>query len=217
MKIAIMFFGQLRWFDSFNEDFKKYILPKLNGHSVTYFSHFGGTDQTYLQNFKELYNPLNILFEEDSSIEEIKEYFNSKTSKISRNLVLQIYSLHKCFSLVEAQSYNFDLFIKIRTDLKIKSEIDLNVDDQSVYICRNKNNISSNIYSTDLVLLTKNFNIMKKICNMGFDFDEIILRLSNIENRNLFYHEEILANYLNFNGINIKTHNMKIGLARNND
>ena len=23
MKIAIMFFGQLRWFDSFNEDFKK--------------------------------------------------------------------------------------------------------------------------------------------------------------------------------------------------
>lgn len=210
-------YGQLRWFDYSNQTFFSNFFPFINGHELRYFSHFWSNSTDKLDEFKNLYKPNNIICSDPLPVQEIKKYFSNSINKISDNLPNQIYSLNKSYDLLDQyeteNNIKFDLYIKMRTDLAFNDPISIdNFDDDSVYLCPSQRPISE--YATDLLLFTKSKENLKTVCKMGFSFDAILNRLELKENRNLFYHEEVLANHLVYNNISIKTHNFSIGLAR---
>lgn len=218
MNIAIVFYGQLRWFDSFNQTFNLNFLPFLKQHNVRYFGSFWENSCEKLNDLSQLYQP-NI-FEKCRliSCDEVKLYFNNTINKISDNLPNQMYSLNKSLELLEKyqldNNIQFDLFIKIRTDLVFLNSININIcDENSVYVCPDRIN-PINHYTTDLLLMTKKYEHFKYVCRMGFYFDEILLNLSNKINRNIIYHEEVLAEHLNKGNISVKSHNFVVDLAR---
>lgn len=226
MNIALILYGELRWFDLSNKTFIEMFLPNLQGHNIHYFAHFWtgsasdpyqGNHQEKIEEFKSIYNPYSIITCDKLPVSEIKLYFNNTINKISDNLPNQIYSLYQSFNLLEDYQKNnniiFDLYIKLRTDLAYFDQITINnFDNNSVYLCLTDRSL--NEYAFDILCFTKNYENIKHICKMGFHFDEILQRLERKEHRSLFYHEEVLANHLTNSNINLKTHNFKIDLAR---
>lgn len=120
MNIAILFFGQLRWFDSTYKSFQENFLPALANHNVQYFGHFQGGDLNHLDEFKEKYPSSIIEVEPQQPINEVHDFFGMK-HKMHISLLGQTYSFHKSFSLLkkfkEVNDVDFDLYIKLRSDL----------------------------------------------------------------------------------------------------
>ena len=228
MNVAVLFYGKLRWFDIFNTTFTNNFLPALSGHNVHYFANFweDKPPQDYkglttsiekLESFKQIYNPNTITTTDHISIQEVRSFFSNAINKISDNLPNQIYSLNNTLSILDRyqkdNNMSFDLYIKMRTDLAFLSKIKIdNFDNESIYICNSKRPLTE--YATDLLLFTRKYDNIKKVCKMGFHFDLILQRLESKENRGLFYHEEVLADYLVHENIAIKSHDFIIDLAR---
>lgn len=215
MNIAFLFFGQLRWMDLANSTFVKNFMPALNGHNVHYFGYF--CNDEYLEDFKKLYSPATVEIEPQKSLHEVKNILNNKSNKISENLPKQLQSLYGVLGLMQKyqidNNMKFDLYIKIRTDLAFWDPININnFDNNSIYVGKTERNLSE--YVQDFVLFTKKEENIINICEMGLNLDNIINNLEKKEMRNLYYHEEVLAEYLRIKHINCFTHNFNINLAR---
>jgi hypothetical protein len=214
MKIAVLFYGQLRWLPFANKSLIENFLPALQGHDVHFFANFWGNPPEKLEEYKKIIQFKEISFQDQLTIDNIKAYFNNKINKISDNLPSQLYSLHQSFLLLDYyKDEKYDLFIKIRTDLAFLNKFKIEDYDNSIYVCKNKYNQNLNKYATDLLAITNNYDNFKKLCTMGFALDEILDSFR--EDKSLFYHEEILAKHLVRNNISIKSHNLEIDLARN--
>lgn len=210
MKIAVLFFGELRWYDVANNSFIKNLLPILNKHDTKYFGNFWGNPPEKLEDFNSIFNFSKISFQEQLSFYDIKKYFNNKENNFSDRLTSQLYSLYQSFLLLDNEDY--DIFIKIRTDLVILKEIKELKFNNSISVCKNLYKQPLNEYATDLIAGTADFTNFKKLCSMGFSLDETLSSFN--DNRDLYYHEEILAKYLVNNNISIKSHDFEIDLAR---
>lgn len=216
MKIAILFYGQLRWYELANSTFQKNFQPALSGHDIQYFAHF--CNDQFLPQFQEMYQPLIVKITPQKSIDDVKKLLNNHSQKVSDNLPKQLESLYETSLLLEKfqkdNNTQFDLYIKTRTDLAFLNQINFdNFDSNSVYVAKTARNLLD--YVQDLTLFTKKYDHIKKVSEMGFYLDEIVTRLEKQNpTRHLFYHEEILANYLFNQKITPKSHNFTIELAR---
>jgi hypothetical protein len=214
MKSAILLYGQLRRFNISDLTFKECISTLNKNYDI--FCHFGYQENDDIESFIKEYNPKILKIEKDPTINEIVEHYNlNKNIFVNNRLLIQLFSMEKVFNILKEyeikENIKYDLYIKTRTDLVFKNKIDLNIDNLSAYVCRNIWGQDINDYTTDLLLLTKSFQNIKKICNMGYYIDNII---NSFNNEKYYHHEEILAQYLKIEKIQIKSHNVKVTLAR---
>lgn len=226
MKIAIMFFGQLRWFDNSHVSFKKNFLPSLNNHQVQYFAHFQDhiINQENVKKFENLYEPLTLIAEQQKSIDEMHLAFNMK-ERMHLSLLAQTYSFYQSFLLMEEyqnkNNMKFDIYIKIRSDLIYLDKVDLNKFDlNSLYTKGISHWRPYSNYIHDYILCTRSFDTIKVLAELGYGLDEVISKKDELlygvgVDTELYCCEEILARHLVNKNIQIKNYNFNVDLARN--
>ncbi len=114
----------------------------------------------------------------------------------------------------------FDLYIKLRTDLIFLDKIKIdNFDDKSIYT--NKTKFPIEKYINDFTFFTKNYDNVEIISKLGFNLDQIISNMEKSEKdiiwsiySNEYAVEAILANYINKNNISSKLFDFNIDLSR---
>jgi hypothetical protein len=144
MKIALCFSGQLR----FVNEYSKYIIENIiNLYDVDVYAHFWWDESMLnkpfhhefndlykenIENFKQIYSPKNLLYEEKLMINNniclpISNECDMCLSKeqceqIVLRMKSQFYSIQKCYKLIENPS-QYDFIIRIRSDCYIKSPL----------------------------------------------------------------------------------------------
>lgn len=226
MNIAIIFAGQLRWFDLTHSTFKTNFAPLLEGHSVHYFGHFWPSEpnpENVANQFAQIYSPLIFDTESQRSSSYIRGFFDNQIS-INGSLPSQSFSFYKAFLLLrEYQIQNnieFDLHIRLRSDLIFLDPLRIdNFDNDSIYVRNVSHWRPLSSFVSDYIFFSRSFSNIQKLANMGFYFDEITsnpetLLYQNDYKNNIFCPEELLAKYLVSQNIPIKTFDFNIDLAR---
>lgn len=226
MNIAIIFSGQLRWFDLSHKSFSKNIRPVLANHNVQFFGNFWGApgeaDITRLEEFKQIYNPITISLDNSKSIEDIKRYFDiTNVDNLSNNILFQLYSLHKSFLLIGDN--RFDLYLKLRTDLAYLDQLDINFEINTVYV--KPTGYFFHQHVNDFLFITRSYKCLKQITEIGFYLDDIINEFQNKNklpgeheggegSKAVYFNEEILAEYYSLNKVKLESISARIDLAR---
>jgi hypothetical protein len=226
MNIAIVFVGELRWFDITKRTFIANFLPALEGHEIKYFAHFWPSEGRHLEILEEfqcLYKPLTYEVEFQKSPQYIQGIFENQ-NLLNSTLQSQSFSFYKAFLLLkEYQLKNnttFDLYIKMRTDLAFIDKVDINTFDNTQIYTKNISHWRPlSTYVSDYIFFTKNFDNVKKLAKMGFYFDQLISKpeeflYQNDYKNNIFCPEELLAKYIALQQIESKTFDFNIDLAR---
>lgn len=226
MNIAILFYGQLRWFDIFHESFQKRFLPSFKNDNIQYFSHFWSEpNNPKIDEFNILYNPIISKIEQQRPFNDLKLKLGSTKCRFSEKLYSQLYSLYESFCLLENYQQNnniiFDMYIKLRTDIVFLDNVNINnFDNNSVYT--NKTSFPIDKYINDFVFFTKKYDDVKTISNIGFYLDHLINLIDADPVQDVLWHrcptelapEEILSKHLNQNNIVPKHFDFIIDLAR---
>lgn len=219
MKIAFLFFGQLRWFENTHQTFQQYVQPVLQGHQIQYFAHFW--EDLFLQrlpDFKQLYSPLELITTPNVSEEEIWDKFNMRHRQGS-NLLHQTYSFYQTQKLLEnyqnKYQTQFDIYIKLRTDLVFLTPFNLDIDQDSLYTKDIVHWRPLSNYVNDYLAMTKNYNNIRKLGELGFGIDRVLDRPEELKySSSIYCAEEILARHLVLEEVPTKTYTFNVDLAR---
>lgn len=226
MNVAILFFGQFRWFDTTHESFRVNFLPALKKHDVRYFGHFWNQKENkvdpHLKEFCQIYQPSNIIVENQKTSLEMHEYFGMKKF-MHMSLLSQTYSFNKSFILSESSKQHYDLYIKLRSDLIFLNKVNIEMfDNESIYTKNISHWRPFSNYIHDYILFTKKHSNVQALAEMGFCFDDILqhpecLIYSGGSDKKIYCCEEILAKHLSSKNIKINTYDFNVDLARNHD
>lgn len=219
MKIAFLFFGELRWFNLSHSNFQEQITPALQGHEVKYFAHFWETEHLKkLPQFQQLYQPLELTTSPSPSYPKIWDHYEMRHRHES-NLLPQTYCFELTHQLLKKyqddNNVHFDIYIKLRTDLFLPGPINFNINNDGLYSQDNTANRPTAYYFNDYLLMSKNYSDIKKLSMLGYGFDKIMDRPAE-----LHYSiptpvpEEILARHLSLEGVEKKLYSFKVDLAR---
>lgn len=199
MKIAILYSGQPRYIEETIQNHLKFF--RLQQHEYKIFAHFWYSSSfkdirglSYLDNnidisnsyLKNILNTDNVLLEDDDLV------FSKLKNRNSFNpaLHMQFYSLNKLFNLYSEELKEYDILIRLRTDLFFKSSKFFNLDklkENTLYL---SNFIKFDEDSVSDYLAISDFQIMKKYC----EFYENIENIFSI--KRLSTPEILLGNYL---------------------
>jgi hypothetical protein len=223
MKIAIMFSGQFRWFDSFKRSFLASFQPALNGHNVQYFAHFWNEDVEEISNFLTLCDPIILELEDKKTNDEVKKFLGF-TKNIKGTLPNQTYCIYKVFMLLDQyQKQNntiFDLYIRMRPDLYFPDQVILNNFDKNIlYSKKCHTNATPATFHCDFAYFTRSYEIVKRIAQFGFHLDQAInypekMIYKSQNDPEIYCPEELLARYVKNISISTKYHSFDLDLAR---
>ena len=186
MKVCICFFGLTRSLRYTIDSINKNIFKILEDNNIIYDIYLHTYDLEVLTNKRsnelkcmldtEEYKLLNakefIIDSQDefdknfdyNSVKKFGDYWGDNFSSL-KNLIRQLNSLKKVFSLIENKNNEYDSFIFIRPDLKIISKIDID----NILETKNKNVIATSNFSkwrglNDRVAIGS-YNSIKKYAN----------------------------------------------------
>ncbi len=233
MKVAVLFRGQLRPSNLFNNSFRDNVLSNIPNADFQFFAHFWNTTSSISSNehrsissdeidvFSNNFSPINILREDQKTVKEIRDILGFKNDKIydhnglpnghGTSRISQFYSFYKSFQLMEEYEKDngkFDLFISTRTDIFFINAMNYGeIDDYSLFARRDGN--SSLSWVNDMFFLTKNRDCMESLSKISLYLDQIPVSGCS---------EQILASYLfDVRKINVKTLSMSVDLSRHHE
>lgn len=218
MNIAIMFNGELRWFDNFKTSFEKNFKPALAGHNVQYFAHFWNQNLSQLPLFISTCGPMIIELENKKADADVRGFFGI-TKTINTSTPNQAYGIYKSFALMQQFGNQYDLYIRMRTDLFFPGPVSFdNFDSDAVYTHCSYPSAKVLEYACDFAYFTKNYEAAQKMSRWGFGLNDVI-------NGNTIHHpnggftagnctEEMLGRYIDSQRISAKFHSFETWLAR---
>jgi hypothetical protein len=223
MKIAIMFNGQFRWFDSFKRSFQQNFKPALEGHEVQYFAHFWNEGLEKLPDFIEICGPMILHLENLKSADEIKKFLGF-TKIINGTLPNQTYCMYKVFDLLQkfqnSNKQTFDLYIRMRSDLFFPDKIIFDqFDSYSVYSKKCHPGTTLKTFHCDFAYFTRNYEAVQKMASFGLCLDKTIeyheqLKYCEFLSQNTYCPEELLARHVSQQNLSAKFHDFNLDLAR---
>jgi|TARA_B110000259_G_scaffold187976_1_gene244286 hypothetical protein len=228
MKIAILFSGHIRTYESVRENiFDNLIIPlEKQGHNCLIFSSIwsnngfrengwgGDFDKNLLKN-----DSCKFEIETNKRDEFINKYQNNNWQEYSNlsgpetcgDAVSMWYKIYKCFKLLNEEK-NIDLIFRIRPDMYFNNKFDISflkyIQDNTVYMP-----LWHGKYEKVTLRIMDHFSFgkyesMKIYCGLYDKIDEII------ERNGVFTAEGFLSSHLKYNKVNIIRFNLNYSVMR---
>lgn len=207
MKVALLLCGQSRFFRSAYHSIKKNIIDKYNPdiyihtwkykNNYTYSAPWNNLgkiyiDDNYIKEYIKLYNPVNFMVEEELDSVPLDIDIERTSSKYTPyNFYSYLYSLNKCYNLIENNNKSEYIYIILRSDVYIINFPTLNPEYIQIF---NKFTDRDNVIETMIVTIPYKFmdiyvdfvNKLNDYYNKGYYFNYEEMTHAHFKENNLY-------------------------------